>query len=340
MANIFLTGVSASYASPEANQRTLSFAGLINKVLKETGNDVTWASPSVLTEKEDFEQYDSVLVGLSALTSLNSNRAYGALNIINKLWGSDKLVIFVDTPNPSKIEVSLTSLISNPESLTKPFFSFRKDFSHVVGDVALRESVMSGVRMLKNEEWGATIYPKLPWKGQGEIKLPPNAKSNISGLNLDAFLIEEMSNPKEIDSRWATDSEKTSWSKSVISSLVMPASLMKSDRKSDDSKVYESISKSWGALISPDNMDGTWWNFRYIQALNAGTPVATKWQESGSIGDSWTVLASNIESSSLERRKILALAQRESYISYTPSKERAVYELIQTLKIKESLWAK
>jgi hypothetical protein len=340
MANIFLTGTSGTYASPSANDRTLSFAGALNKVLNLTGNKVTWASPSVFMESKDFEEYDSVLIGISALTSLNSDRAYGALNLVSKLWGSEKLVIFIDTPSPSQIEISLNAILSKPESLTKPFFSFRKDFESVLSDDSLKKSIISGVELLKNEDWGTTIYPKLPWKQQSEIKILKNAKSKINGINLDSFLIEDSVLLEDISAKWVVDNDKTKWSKSVIPSLSLPVSPMKWDRGWGNLMVYENIKKSWGALISPDNKDGTWWNYRYIQALNAGTPVVTDWQESRFMGEVWSFLGSNLESVSLERRNLIALAQKESYLAYIPSKERAVYELIQTLNIKETSWVK
>ena len=341
MANIFLTGTSGTYASPSSNERSLSFAGVLNKTLNLTGNNVTWASPSVFTEVDDLKEYDSVLVGISALTSLNSDRAYGALNLINKLWGSEKLVIFIDTPSPSQIEVSLNSILTNPESLTKPFFSFRKDYSSVNSDPSLVKSVLSGVELLKNEDWGTTIYPKLPWRQQSDFKLPPNAKSKITGINLDSFLIEDKEAPlDDVSRKWVVDNEKTKWSKMVIPTLALPTSPMKVDRGWGNLMVYENIKESWGTLISPDNKDGTWWNYRYIQALNAGTPVVTGWQESRFMGEVWSLLGPYLESVSLERRNLIALAQKESYLAYIPSKERAIYELIQTLNIKEPSWAK
>jgi hypothetical protein len=340
MANIFLTGTSATYASPSASERSLSFAGVLNKVLTLTGNTVTWGSPSVFMEAEDYKDYDSVLVGLSALTSLNSDRAYGALNLINKLWGSDKLVIFVDTPSPSQIEVSLNAISTNPESLTKPFFSFRKDFQTVATEPVIKKSILSAVELLKNEDWGPTIYSKLPWKQQNDIKILRNAKAKITGINLDSFLIEDSLPSEDLSQRWVIDTEKTKWAKSVTSTLSLPVSPMKWDRGWTDLMVYENIRKSWGALISPENKDGTWWNYRYIQALNAGTPVATYWPDSRFMGEVWSMLPSSLESISLERRNLIALAQKETYLAYIPSRERAVYELIQTLNIKEPLWAK
>jgi hypothetical protein len=224
--------------------------------------------------------------------------------------------------------------------LTKPFFSFRKDFQSVVSDDYLKKSIISAIELLKNEDWGTTIYPKLPWKQQSDIKLPKNAKSKINGINLDSFLIEDSVLLEDISAKWVIDNDKTKWSKSVIPSLSLPVSPMKWDKGWDGLMVYENIRKSWGALISPDNKDGTWWNYRYIQALNAGTPVITDWKESKFVGEVWSFLGSNLESVSLERRNLIALAQKESYLAYIPSKERAVYELIQTLNIKETSWVK
>ena len=55
MANIFLTGTSATYASPSANERSLSFAGALNKVLTLTGNKVTRGIPNVYLDAEDYK---------------------------------------------------------------------------------------------------------------------------------------------------------------------------------------------------------------------------------------------------------------------------------------------
>lgn len=340
MAKIFLTGTSGTYASPSSNDRSLNFAGVLNKALTFSGHGVTWASPSVHTQTEDLKDYDSVMVGISSLTSLNSDRAYGALNLINKLWGSDKLVLFVDTPSPSQIEVSLNAILTNPESITKPFFSFRKDYDSVSSDPSIVKSLISGIEFLKNEEWGTTIYPKLPWRQQSDFRLSSNAKSKIAGINLDSFLIKDESLSEDVSSKWVIDNDKTKWSNMVVPTLALPTVPMKVDRSWGNLMVYENIRGAWGALISPDNKDGTWWNYRYIQALNAGTPIVTGWQESRFMGEVWSLLGPYLESVSPERRNLIALAQKESYLSYIPSKERAIYELIETLNIKETSWAK
>jgi hypothetical protein len=52
------------------------------------------------------------------------------------------------------------------------------------------------------------------------------------------------------------------------------------------------------------------------------------------------VLGSNIESMSVERRQIVAMAQKESYLSYIPSEEKAVYQINELLNKKEPTWVK
>ena len=178
MSKVFLTGMSAPQASPSANQKSFTFAGLLNKVLTDAGHEVVWASPSVYMTEETLDKFDAIVVGISPLTSVGANRVYGALNVINKLKNSDKLTLFIDTPTPSQIEPSLKSVISNPETLTKSFFSYRKEYSNVVSDKDIFQSVLSGVHYLYNNEWTQTIYPKLPWKS--EIKILKNAKVNLT----------------------------------------------------------------------------------------------------------------------------------------------------------------
>jgi hypothetical protein len=99
--------------------------------------------------------------------------------------------------------------------------------------------------------------------------------------------------------------------------------------------VFEQISRSIGAIISPDKKDGTYWSYRYIQAMNSNTPVFTDWKESGSLGDAWNILATHIESMSQEKRDLIATAQRDIYLTSVPSKQSAVEILQKTIFRKD-----
>lgn len=329
MSKVFLTGMSAPQASPSANQKSLSFAGVLNQVLTSAGHEVTWASPSVYMTKDSLDKFDSILVGVSPISSVGSNRVYGALSVINTLKDSDKLTLFVDAPNTSQIEPSLKSAISNPESLVKSFFSYRKEYSNVVADKELLNAVMSGANYLYTQDWVTTIYPQLPWKSS--TKLPSNAKKNLVGINLDSHLI--VGEPIDADRRpkWVIDNLSTPWAKNTMATLSLPNSLMKWNKGWTDSQVLEQISRSIGAVISPDKKDGTYWSYRYVQAMNTNTPVVTDWSESGVIGDAWNILATNIDTMSQDKRDLIATAQREIYLANIPSKQKAVETLQQLI---------
>jgi hypothetical protein len=326
MSKVFLTGMSAPQASSSSNKKSLTFAGVLDKVLTSAGHEVTWASPSVYMTKESLDKFDAVLVGISPLTSVGANRVYGALSVINALKNTDKLTLFVDTPTPSQIEVSLRAVITNPETLTKSFFSYRKEYSNVIADKDLLNSVLSGAKYLYENDWATTLYPKLPWKS--DIKLAPNAKTNLVGVNLDSHIILETDVESDRRPKWVIDNLTTTWAKSTTAALSLPNSLMKWNKGWTDEQVAEQILRSIGAIVSPDKRDGTYWSYRYIQAINSNTPVVTDWKESHLIGDAWNILATNIESMSQEKRDLVAMAQRESYVANIPSKQQAV-EILQ-----------
>ena len=318
--------MSAPQASSSSNKKSLTFAGVLDKVLTSAGHEVTWASPSVYMTKESLDKFDAVLVGISPLTSVGANRVYGALSVINALKDTDKLTLFVDTPTPSQIEVSLRAVITNPETLTKSFFSYRKEYSNVIADKDLLNSVLSGAKYLYENDWATTLYPKLPWKS--DIKLAPNAKTNLVGVNLDSHIILETDVESDRRPKWVIDNLTTTWAKSTTAALSLPNSLMKWNKGWTDEQVAEQILRSIGAIVSPDKRDGTYWSYRYIQAINSNTPVVTDWKESHLIGDAWNILATNIESMSQEKRDLVAMAQRESYVANIPSKQQAV-EILQ-----------
>jgi hypothetical protein len=329
MSKVFLTGMSAPQASSSANHKSLSFAGVINQVLTSAGHEVTWASPSVYMSRESLDKFDAVLVGVSPVSSVGSNRVYGALSVINMLKDSNKLTLFVDAPNTSQIEPSLKSVINNPDTLTKPFFSYRKEYSNVVADKELLDSVISGAKYLYTQDWVTTIYPQLPWKSS--TRLPSNAKKNLVGINLDSHLV--VRNPVETDRRpkWVIDNLSTPWAKNTMATLSLPNSLMKWNKGWTDAQVLEQISRSIGAVIAPDKRDGTYWSYRYAQAMSTNTPVVTDWVESHALGDAWNILATNIDTMSQDKRNLIATAQREIYLANIPSKQNAVDTLQQLI---------
>jgi hypothetical protein len=333
MAKIFLTGMTAPQTSEKVNKNSKTFSAVLQEVLTSSGHQVVWSAPSVTTTESDLEDFDAVLVGLAPVGSLTSHKIYGALNVIDLAKKSGKLTLFVDLPNCSLITSSIKSMVNNPSSFTKPFFSKRKEYDFVVADPEVEARLFSVLEFLNEQEWPTTIYPSLPWKGADQVKLTGLAKTNLQGINLDAFYITELPNLSTTRSdKWSVDIYNE-WSKKTIETLSLPNVAMKWGRGVSDNDVLDQISRSIGAIISTDKRDGSWWSYRYVQAMNSNTPIATDWTVSRSLGDSWSVLASAIDTMPQANRDLLARAQKDIYIANVESQKSSLNRLESTLRI-------
>lgn len=335
MAKIFITGMTAQQASAKSNSTSKSFAGVINDVLVASGHYVVWGAPSVTMTEVELDQYDSVLVGVSPIGSMAANRVYGALHVIDVAKRLNKLTMFLDAPNASQILPNLKAVINNPASFTKSFFSYRKEYQAVVSDTELLDRLLGVVKYLYEDSWATTIYPRLPWKLEADIKLPPNAKASLHGMSFDAFLLNPT--PVPVESRkdkWVVDNYNK-WAEDLVKTISLPNFPMKWRKNSSDSEVEEQISRSVGCILAPAQREGTWWSYRHIQALNTSTPIVTDWRESHMVGEPWGILASTIDSMSPESRSLVATAQLESYLVWTPTKVEAVNKLELVLRISQ-----
>lgn len=327
--------MTAAQASPSANTRNLQFAGVLHKVLTGLGHDVTWSDPDFSYNKESLSSFDSVLVGVSPISSLGANRVYGALNLIEMLWGSSKLTLFVDAPNTYQISASLRSIDSNPTSLLKEFYSYRKGYKNVVSDISLSSNISNAVTKLANEEWPTTIYPKLPWKSDESVNAltPKNIYGNFIGLNFDEVLLDTDSVTEEKRSKWVVDSYSYKETKKLVETLSMPTSLMKWNKGVTDSQVLDQLGRSVGAIISTHRGDGSWWSYRYVQSFNAKTPIYTDWKETGSLGDAWNLLAPAIENLNTSEREDLSDKQKQAYFAALNAFKTETNKLEEILKI-------
>lgn len=325
MTRILITGMSASQTSVNANKRSLSFAGVIEKALTETGSQVIMLEPDITWERENLDYYDVVLVGVSPLTSLSAHYAYGALHVINLLKGSDKLRLFIDAPNPAQISASLRAITAWPDNLVKPFYSNRRGHSLASQDNT-RNALMQAVTLLDKETWPTTIFPHLPWGDKKAVSadLPKGAQNSLHGVNLDSFLLKRPNDPLEDrTARWAADNPDSTWTKKILATLRYPAMPMKWNKGWSDLQVEEQVRQCVGALITP-HKNTTWWTYRYAQAMNTATPIATEWKESCVVSHHWAYLASTIEDMSPKQRIDLSLEQSRTYLAAVGSKKDAV----------------
>ena len=336
MSKIYLTGMTSPQASRSYNSKCLSFAGAVATVLEGADHQLTWEDPRISISKEELETYDSIIVGLSPITSLSANRIYGALRIIDLMWGSPKLRLLIDAPGVAQIQVALKAINSNPESLVKEFYSKKKDYTSVLRSKEAKSGILNAIESLLIREWPVTLAPKLPWKEvtASQLKLPAGAFGRLAQINLDAHLITAPVESEDRQEKWAYDLEETPWAKRTIPTLAAPCSPMRVNKGRNDPEVLEQISRSIGTLITPYKVEGSWWTYRYIQSLNTLTPIATAWEESRLIGPEWALLAAGIESMSPDKRSFVSLAQRESYISHIPNKSESTINLEQLLGLR------
>lgn len=335
MAKIYLTGMTASQASPGANTRNLAFAGVLNKVLLSRGHEITWGDPSLDVTKDFFDQYDLVLVGVGPITSLSANRVYGVLNTIGLLWGSSKLRLFIDAPGTVQIGASLRAIEANPTSLLKEFYSYRKGYKEVVSNVALSSRISNAAHNLATNPWPQTLYPSLPWKSDVDAakKLPSNIAQSLVGINLDSHLIEEYPMLEEKADKWVVDSVALKETEKLVATLGFPTLPMKWNKGVTDNQVQDQLNRSMAAIIAPNKGDGSWWTYRYAQAFNALTPVYTSWVETEEIGPSWGILASAIEDLTAEQRLKLSISQRIEYLNCILNKYESTKSLENVLGI-------
>ena len=327
MSKILITGMTASQCSVTANEKALSFAGLLNKALVAQGHTVVMSDADFSWSTEALSYYDSVVVGIAPIMSLTANSSYGALHVLSLMWNDPRLTLLVDAPKPEQIVASLKAITLNKELLTKQFYSNRKGYQYASKPENAQE-LHKAISNLLTSTWPRTIYPRLPWSDDSYLaQCLPSGAANIIGLNLDAFAFAPAVNySSERISRWVADDVKSSWTQKTLPTLAYPAAPMRLNKSWNDKAIEDQMRHSIGALITPYKKH-TWWSYRYVQAINTGTPVATEWRDSAKIGAGWAVLASGIESMSPDRHAALALAQANQYRSSVPTMNEAIKQL-------------
>jgi hypothetical protein len=335
MTRVLLTGMTAPQASKTLNEKTVSFAGVLAQILESAGIDVVWETPSITSTKKDFDQYDTVIVGLAPVLSLTANRAYTALATIDTLKSTKKLITFIDAPEPSKIHASLRAVRRDGASLIKPLYSKRLDYKTVVQNEKHRKRISATAVSLANNNWVKTIYPVLPWDF-GEIStagFPENAAKSCVGVNVDSFLLGQQSDVRVREQRWIFDTPTSKWTKVTANHLTLPGDSAKTKRSDTDLHIVDKIAKSTGILIGPHDDKLLWWSPRFAQSMNVMTPIATEWRLSSKIGSAWSYLASGIEEMSDEDRRELAHAQYQQYANAAPSRSETVKTIVKEIGI-------
>tara|TARA_B110000503_G_C7109380_1_gene397416 strand:- start:524 stop:1537 length:1014 start_codon:yes stop_codon:yes gene_type:complete len=325
---ILMTGMASSHCSLKGN---VSFFSTLHLVLSEL-SEVTICEPKLSWTRADLQKYDAVIVGLTPPTALTANKIYGALHVLDLMYESPKLRLVVDGPQVWQFKNSIESFKRNPLQIFGPMHMKRKDYK-VALDTQVG-SIKSVADKMEHLVWPLTYVPLLPWGSEASaaVALGFITEDRLVGLNLDSFLIDRSVATVGRKDRWAVENMKSTWWSKVAATIRFPSNSTAVGRRSDDAYALGIMKDSMAVAIAPqDRKAGTWWSYRYVQALNTGTPVTTKWQDSGKIGTSWSGLAYQIEDLEHYERQYLADLQYKEYAAAMTTKKTIIKTLAEDL---------
>lgn len=333
---ILICGMTAVQSSRTLSTRNFSFAGSITSALTDKKTEVVWADPTIELSAKHYDQYDAVLAGIAPVLSLTASKSYGVLALIDTLYGSDKLRLFVDAPEPTKIHASLRSVEKDKSRLVKPLYSLRKEYKEVLKNKKAKEKIFRGADILLSQKWPKTLYPSLPipQKVSDSPGVPSTMSDSFTGINLDSLHItQQISTRADRQNYWVIDNPKARWCVDVLDHLMYPANAAKEHRTWTDEHVLRHIAGALGVIVGPHDDKLLWWSPRFIQALNTLTPVATEWRIASEIGSAWNHLAAGLEQMSAVDRYEIASAQREQYLNKLDGIDRSISELKKEIGI-------
>lgn len=333
---ILICGMTAVQSSRTLSARNFSFAGSITSALTNKSTEVVWADPTIEWSAKNYDQYDAVLAGVAPVLSMTANKAYGILGLIDTLYGTDKLRLFVDAPEPTKIHASLRSVEKDKSRLVKPLYSLRKEYKEVLKNEKAKEKIFRGVDILLSEKWPKTLYPSLPisQKVSDSPGIPSTMSDSFVGVNLDSLhIMQKISVHADRQNYWVVDNPKSRWCVDVLDHLMYPTNAAREHRTWTDEHVLKHIAGALGVLVGPHDDKLLWWSPRFIQAINTLTPVATEWRLASEIGSAWNHLAAGLEQMSAVDRYEIASSQREQYLDKLHGIDRSVSELKKEIGI-------
>lgn len=333
---ILVTGTSAQHYSSSVSQSGLTYAGMLVEAARELGHEVTQVQTGADVSKQDLDKHDKVFVGVTTPLSVSANGIYGALGVISALKDSDKLVLFIDAPEPGKIFSGLRAIEKDPGKLFKPFYARRAGYRLVVDDKKLQESMLSAASFLLSGSWPTTLWPSLPWFSDSSeiVGVSDAARLSFVGLSFDAAYAR----PAGIDTLqvarrrvWGIDTAATRWTKSVINTLSLPHEPIKDKKHLSGAKLDARIGSFHGAILGVHDDKRPWWSPLFVKALCAGTPIVTEWKYSQRIGNAWSVLAATVEEMGKVDAYELSVYQARQYLDSIQTRQEVLTTLRQVI---------
>jgi hypothetical protein len=320
---ILFTGMASSHCAPGGN---VSYFSTVAKAAGEFA-EVAWGTPKLSWSKKDLDEFDFVFFGFIPPTALSANKVYGALHTIGLLYDSPKLKLILDGHQIWQYKNSIESLKRDYSTIFSAFYSKRAEYP-TARQSANNEYIKLASSFWEGAPWPDTYYPSLPWGSKDSIskKLSFIPQKSLIPVNLDSLLVTPepfMATGRQ--NTWAADNIKSPWLNNLEHTLKYPVTPLKTSRILKDQDAVNNMRSSLGLIVPPqDRGYGTWWSYRYLQALNSSTPVVTDWLDTIKFDKSWSYLAYQLEELSEIQRINVARSQLESYVSAIKSKNQAI----------------
>lgn len=326
---VLMTGMASSHCAIGKN---VTFFSTLHAAISEFA-EVTISEPRLSWTRADLKNFDAVILGITPPTALSANNIYGALHVLDLMYESPKLRLVVDSPQVWQFHNSIESFKRNPSQIFNDLYSSRKNYKIAKEEkLAVVESVADKISTLP---WPKAYVPTLPWKTAKDLStalrfLP---EDKIFPLNLDSYLLVTPDDSSFVRNNWCVDNLKNKWWVKLSETIRYEGIPMSGGSKTLDSEVLERIKKSMGAIVVPqERIASTWWSYRYIQALNTSTPVATYWEDCQSFHPSWSKLAYQIEDMHPQERGQLAQEQYRIYSEAVPDRATVTRVLREDLE--------
>lgn len=322
---VLFTGTSSAHCSKPSN---VGFFSLLSEVVSEFA-EVTWAAPKLSWTKETLESFDYIFLGVTPPTALSANKVYGAFHVLGLMYHSPKLRLVVDSQQVWQYKNSIEAVKRSSNTLFSSFYSKRNGYTDAQGDAG--KQIRLACEYMSSGYWPTTYVPVLPWGSTESVSTSLGfiPKDRIYGVNLDSLTI--MPEPYTVSTRsntWSVEDKSRAWFKNLESSLSYETVDVRLGRKTTDLDSLNTIRSSVGLIVPPqDRKTGTWWSYKYVQALNSNTPIVTLWQESSKLGPAWSHLAYQIEDMTDMERRNLAKDQLDSYQSLIKTKSRIIEDI-------------
>lgn len=322
--------MASSHCTPGGN---VSFFNTIANAV-DSYADITWAAPKLSWTKSDLEEFDLIFLGFIPPTAMSANKIYGAMHVLGLMFESPKLRLVVDGQQIWQYKNSIELVKRDVSSLFTEFYSKRTDYV-AAKSLDNNQYIHLASKHFNSEFWPTTYYPTLPWTSDDRAvaSLGFGDPKSFIGINLDSLLLDV--EPYAASSRkdyWSVDNDKGVWTKKLQRSVRLPIEPLKTSRILSDGMAIAVMRESLGLVVAPQERGvGTWWTYRYIQALNSNTPVVTDWVDTVDYDPSWAHLAYQVEDMSETGRRSVAKDQLESYQTSLKNKNQTIQMFKSTI---------